>query len=71
MDYLKTTFSFPFPLPLIVVAGNAGKSGQSCFVPFRKSRERLKPFDDEELVVDQEFWIDEELPGLKNQTEKI
>lgn len=69
MDYLTTTFPFPFSLPLIGVAGIAGKSGQSHFVPFRESRESLKYFDEEELVVDQAFWIDEELLGLINKTD--
>jgi hypothetical protein len=39
MDYLTTSFPFPNSLPLIGVAGIAGKSGQSRFAPFRESRE--------------------------------
>ena len=69
MDYLTTTFPFPFSLPLIGVAGIAGKSGQSHFVPFRETREILESYDNEKLLVDQAFWIDEELLGLINKTE--
>ncbi len=50
MDYLTTTF--PFSLPLIGVAGIAGKSGQSRFIPFRESRERLRNFNDAKKLFD-------------------
>lgn len=69
MDYLTNPIPFPFSLPLIGVAGIAGKSVQSCFVPFRELRESLNLFDDEELVTDQAFWIDEELLSLNDQAE--